>query len=145
VYNDGVGSLAEYGRSAGAVHSIGWHVVWCPKYGKKVLVGTVAQRLGELIHAGAERQGWSVEALEVMPDHVHLLVRTSPAVSPARVAQQMKGSTSRWLRQEFSHLCRRLPVLWSRSSFVAGVGRVSEATIGTSIDEQTTRPVSARW
>jgi putative transposase len=124
---------------------MGWHVVWCPKYGKKVLVGTVGQRLGELIHAGAERQGWSVEALEVMPDHVHVFVRTSPAVTPARVVQQMKGSTLRRLRQEFSHLGRRLTVLWSRSYFVASVGRVWEATMRTYIDEQTTRSVSARW
>jgi hypothetical protein len=41
VYNDGVGSLSEYGRAAEPVHSIGWHVVWCPKDGKKLLVGKV--------------------------------------------------------------------------------------------------------
>lgn len=139
-----MGSLSEYQRSAGAVHSIGWHMVWCPKYRKRVLVGPVADRLRELIHSKAEERGWSVEALELMPDHVHLFVRTPPDTSPARVAHQLKGSTSRLLRQEFSHLRSRLPTLWSKSYFVASVGRVSEATIRKYIDEQTTRPTKGK-
>lgn len=139
-----MGSLSEYQRSAGAVHSIGWHLVWCPKYRKRVLVGPVAERLRELIHAKAEERGWSVEALELMPDHVHLFVRTPPAVSPARVAHQLKGFTSRVLRQEFAHLRSGLPTLWSKSYFVASVGRVSEATIRKYIDEQTTRPTKGK-
>jgi putative transposase len=74
----GVGSLSEYRRSVGAVHSIGWHSVWCPKYRKGVLVGPVADRLRELLVAKAAERAWSVEALELMPDHVHLFVRTPP-------------------------------------------------------------------
>lgn len=136
--------LSEYQRTAGAVHSIGWHIVWCPKYRKQVLVGSVAERLEELLAVKAAEQGWTIEALEVMPDHVHIFARTPPDVSPARVAHQFKGSTSRVLRQEFKHLRTRLPCLWSKSYFVASVGRVSEATIRKYIDEQTTRPTKGK-
>jgi putative transposase len=139
----GVGSLSEYRRFAGAVHSIGWHIVWCPKYRKRVLVGPVADRLRELLSAKAAGRGWSVEALELMPDHVHLLVRTPPDVSAARVAHQMKGFTSNVLRSELRHL-RNVPTLWSKPYFVASVGRVSEATIRKYIGEQTIGPIRGK-
>jgi putative transposase len=136
--------LIEYQRTAGAVHSIGWHIVWCPKYRKHVLVDAVADRLRELMASKADERGWTIEALEVMPDHVHIFVRTTPNDSPARVAHQFKGFTSRILRAEFPHLRRRLPTLWSKSYFVSSVGRVSEATIRRYIDEQTTRPTKGK-
>lgn len=137
-------SLSEYERTVGAVHSLGYHVVWCPKYRRNVLVGEVANRLRELIAEIAAERGWAVEALELMPDHVHLFVRCPPDTSPARIAHQFKGRTSRVLRQEFPALKSRLPTLWSKSYFVATVGRVSEATIRKYIAEQTTRPVKGR-
>jgi putative transposase len=140
VYNFIMGSLSEYKRTAGAVHSIGWHIVWCPKYRKRLLVNDVATRLRVLLYDKCEERSWSVEALEVMPDHVHLFVRTDPTASPAHIAHQLKGYTSRVLRGEFPILRSRLPTLWSKSYFVASVGRVSEATIRQYIDEQTTRP-----
>lgn len=139
-----MGSLSEYGRTAGAVHSIGWHIVWCPKYRRPVLVGEVADRLKALLGEKTAERGWTVKALEVMPDHVHLFVRTGPDASAALVAHQLKGFTSRVLRGEFPHLRSRLPTLWSKSYFAASVGRVSEATIRRYIDEQTTRPEKGR-
>ena len=126
------------------MHSLGFHVVWCPKYRREVLVGPVKARLVELIAAKCAAQGWTVEALEIMPDHVHLFVRCDPKTSPARIAHQIKGATSHALRAEFPHLCTRLPTLWSRSYFVASVGRVSEDTIRRYIDEQTTRPTKGK-
>jgi len=137
-------SLRGYGRTAGAVHSIGLHLVWCPKYRRPVLEGRVAERLRGLIRAKCAERGWTVQALEVMPDHVHLFVRTGPDASPALVAHQCKGFTSRVLRAEFPQLRSRLPTLWSRSYLVASVGRVSEAAIRGYIAEQTTRPEKGR-
>jgi putative transposase len=83
----GVGSLSEYQRSVGAVHSIGWHIVWCPKYRKRILVGPVADRLRELLVAKAAERGWSVEAVELMPDHVPLFIRTPPDERTARLTR----------------------------------------------------------
>ena len=135
-----MGSLSAYEKTAGAVHSIGWHLVWCPKYRKKVLVDDVARRCEEVLRTTAGNRGWEVFTLEVMPDHVHLFLRTPPGVSPAQMAHQLKGVTSHVLRGEFASLRTRLPTLWSKSYFVASVGRVSQATIRKYIEEQTTSP-----
>jgi putative transposase len=133
-------SPSGYGRTSGAVHRSSLHLVWCPKYRRPVLAGRVTDRLRSLIKARCAERGWTVQALEVMRDHVHLVVRTGPEASPALVAHQCKDFTSRVLRVEFPHLRLRLPTLWSRSYLVASVGRVSEATIRRYIAEQTTRP-----
>jgi putative transposase len=144
VYCSVVAALSDYERTAGAVHSLGYHIVWCPKYRKPLLVGPVAERLRALLEDKAVEQGWSIEALELMPDHVHVFVRCPPKASPSYIANQFKGFTSRVLRSEFPHLRSRLPTMWSRSFFVATVGRVSEDTIRRYIDEQTTRPTKGR-
>ena len=126
--------------SAGRVYDIGLHVVWCAKYRRQVLTGTVGVRLRELIDAKAAEHGWRTAACEIMPDHVHLFVKTTPKDSPAFVANQFKGSTSRTLRQEFPHLRSRLPTLWSRSYFVGQPGAVSAATVQRNIGTQYERP-----
>jgi putative transposase len=133
-------SLSEYGRTLGAVHSICFHLVWCSKYRRPVLEGPVADRLRSLIEAKCDERGWTVAAMEIMSDHVQLIACTGPNASPALVAHQFKGFTSRLLRAEFPHLRSRLPTLWSRSYFVASVGHVSKAAIRRYIAEQSTRP-----
>ena len=126
--------------SAGGVHDLGYHVVWCPKYRRPVLSGPVRGRCEELIRAKAAEHGWRIVALEIMPDHVHLFVKAHPSDSPSRIANQFKGSTSRALRAEFPHLRSRLPTLWSKSYFAATVGAVSAATVRRYIDTQYERP-----
>ncbi|MEV0590421.1 IS200/IS605 family transposase [Nonomuraea cavernae] len=122
--------------SPGAAYDLGYHVVWCPKYRRRVLEGRVKTRLEELIHAKAGEHGWEIIALEVMPDHVHLFVKPRPKDSPSYVANQFKGFTSHHLRAEFAHLRSQLPTLWSRSYFVASVGAVSAATVQRYIETQ---------
>jgi putative transposase len=126
--------------SAGVVFDLGLHVVWCAKYRRPVLTGAVAQRLRELIEAKAAEHQWRIVACEVMPDHVHLVVKTRPKDSPSYVANQFKGISSRVLRSEFPHLRSRLPTLWSRSFFVASVGAVSAAAVRRYLDTQYERP-----
>ena len=90
----------------------------------------------ELIDAKAAEHDWRIVVCEITPDHVHLFVKTRPTDSPSFVANQFKGATSRALRQEFPHLRRRQPTLWSRSYFVASAGAVSAATVQRYIDTQ---------
>jgi putative transposase len=126
--------------SPGGVHDLGYHVVWCPKYRRSVLTGPVNGRCRELLAEKCAEHGWAIVALEVMPGHVHLFVKARPVDSPSHIANQLKGFTSRVLRQEFPHLRSRLPTLWSRSYFVASVGAVSAATVQRYIDTQYERP-----
>jgi putative transposase len=119
-----------------AVFNIGYHVIWCPKYRRKILVGLIAQRLKELLFIKAESISVTIEKMEIMDDHVHLFVKTDPTNGPHYIVQQLKGYTSRILRQEFASLRSRLPTLWTRSYFCESVGCISEATIKHYIENQ---------
>ena len=114
-----------------AVYNIGYHLIWCRKYRRKVLVGEVAERLKELLLQKARE----IE-VEIMPDHVHLFVKTVPTNSPYFIVQQLKGYTSRVLREEFPFLKSRLPSLWTRSYYCESVGHISEETIRRYIEDQ---------
>jgi putative transposase len=127
-------------KGAGGVYDLGYHVVFCPKYRRAVLVGQVRDRLETLIRQKCAEHDWPIVALEIEPDHVHLFVKAHPKHSPSYVANQIKGFTSHELRGEFAHLRSRLPTLWSRSYFVATVGTVSAETVRRYIDTQDERP-----
>lgn len=119
-----------------AIYNIGYHLIWCPKYRRKVLVGDVEVRLKELLTNKASEIGVTIETMEVMPDHVHLFVKSSPVLSPHYIVQQLKGFTSFQLRKEFSSLRTRLPTLWTRSYYCESVGHISEETVTKYIEEQ---------
>jgi putative transposase len=119
-----------------AVFNLGYHIIWCPKYRRKVLVGDVETRLKELLFEKAAKINVTIESLEIMPDHVDLFVKTTPVNSPHYIVQQFKGYTSRVLRQEFLSLRTRLPSLWTRSYYVESVGHISEDTIKQYIENQ---------
>ena len=129
----------RYRKNQGAVFSLKYHLVWCPKYRLPVLIGAVADRLAALLREKAAELDTQVRALDIMPDHVHLFIETDPTLAPAHIANQFKGFTSRILRHEFRHLRSRMPALWSRSYYVGSVGHVSEATVKRYIANQKTR------
>jgi len=126
----------RYTKNAGAVFNIKFHIVWCPKYRRKVLTGEIADRLVELLYEKAAERKISIEAVEVMPDHVHLFLSSDPTMGVAEIVNRLKGYTSRILRQEFPVLRSKLPTLWSRSYYAGSVGHVSEYTIRKYIEAQ---------
>ncbi|MGD9891834.1 MAG: IS200/IS605 family transposase [Dehalococcoidia bacterium] len=126
----------RYRRSAGSVFSLKYHLVWCPKYRRSVLVGPVEDRLKALVREKAATLNVEIEALEVMPDRVHLYVSAEPTEAVQHLVNQFKGYTSRILRQEFPGLRSRLPSLWSRSYYAGTVGHASEATVRRYIEAQ---------
>ena len=99
-----------------------FHVVWCPKYRRKVLVKGVDDRLKQILQEACEEYRAVIEGLEVMPDHVHLLVIVDPQFGIHRLVKLLKGRSSRYLRQEFPKLKTRMPTLWTNSYFVATSG-----------------------
>ncbi|MGE5296846.1 MAG: IS200/IS605 family transposase [Solirubrobacterales bacterium] len=126
----------RYSQNAGAVYSLKYHLAWCPKYRRPVLVDAVADRLRELLSEKATELGMTIHALEVMPEHVHLFIESDPTRCVAEIVNRLKGFTSRTLRQEYPALRTRIPTLWSRSYFAGTVGHVSAATIERYIAEQ---------
>ncbi|MEV7970105.1 IS200/IS605 family transposase [Sphaerisporangium sp. NPDC088356] len=109
-------------RNSNIAFLCAFQVVWCPKYRRRVLGGRIEERLKQLIGEVIEEKGaWLVE-LEVMPDHVHLLVEVDPQFGIHKLVKAIKGRSSRVLRQEFPSLTSKLPTLWINSYFVATVG-----------------------
>jgi len=120
---------ARYAKNAGAIFSLKYHIVWCPKYRRPVLVDEIALRLRSLLAGRAAELEMTLHAVEIMPDHVHLFIEADPTRCVAEIVNRMKGFTSRMLRQEFPSLRSRLPTLWSRSYYAGTVGHVSEAVV----------------
>ena len=124
--------------SRNIVYSCKYHVVWCPKYRRKVLAGSLERRLREIIIEQAARQGVEIIEMEIMPDHVHLLVEVDPQYGIHRFIKNVKGVSSHILRKEFKHLTTKLPTLWTNSYFVSTVGGAPLSVIKQYIESQKT-------
>ena len=126
----------RYTASAQTVYNIGYHIVFCPKYRRKVLVDGIDVRLKEVFLEKAEELDVTIERMEVMPDHVHLFVKSKPTYAVHFVVNQLKGYSSVKLRKEYPKLKSRLPTLWTRSYFVESIGHISEDAVKKYIEEQ---------
>lgn len=126
----------RYRRNARSVYSLKYHIVFCPKYRRPVLVGPIADDLKALLAEKATALRVAILSLEVMPDHVQLFVESDPTLAVQFLVNQFKGYTSRLLRQRYPSLVSRLPSLWSRSYYCGTVGHVSEETVRRYIEAQ---------
>lgn len=126
----------EYKSNRNVVYSCKYHVVWCPKYRRKVLTDEIATRLKELIIETAEGINAEVIEMEVMPDHVHLLIEVDPQYGINKAVRHIKGVSSHVLRSEFPSLKSRLPTLWTNSYFVSTVGGAPLSAIKQYIENQ---------
>jgi putative transposase len=125
----------EYQRDEHRVHLIVYHLIWCPKRRKPVLVDDVAKDCRRIIEGQCEDKGWKILELAIQPDHVHLFVRVWPGDSAAEVIKECKSVTSFYLRKKHKHLLK-LPSLWTRSYFASTAGNVSADTIKRYIEAQ---------
>lgn len=118
------------------VYSCKYHIVWCSKYRRKVLIDKVEERFREILKAISLEKKVSILEMEIMPDHIHLLVDLDPQYGVNRFIKNAKGATSRILRKEFKHLTTKLPTLWSNSYFVSTVGGAPLKTVKKYIENQ---------
>lgn len=119
-----------------SIYNIGYHIIWCPKYRRKILTGEIESRLKELLLLKSTENGWTIENMEIMPDHVHIFIKATPSDSISHIVSQLKGYTSFVLRNEFETIRKRLPSLWTRSFYVETIGHISESVIKKYIDDQ---------
>ena len=117
-------------------YSCKYHVVFCPKYRRKVLVEGVAERLAQIIHEVCQEHEAEVLSLDIQPDHVHVLVECDPQFGIHRLVKLLKGRSSRLLRQEFLSLTTRMPTLWTNAYFVSTVGGAPVSVIRQYIENQ---------
>lgn len=122
-------NMLRWEKSNKATYNLDYHLIWCPKYRRKVLVGAIEKRLKKLFYEKAKELFINIEKMEIMPDHVHLFVKCSPIISPHLIVKHLKGYSSRIMRLEFPKLRSRLPSLWTRSYYCESIGHISEDTI----------------
>lgn len=127
---------SKYTHKKGIVYKNQFHIVFCPKYRRKVLVGNIETRLKDVLYEIAEEKEIEIKALEIMPDHVHMFIEFDPRLLLHKIIKDFKGVSSRVLRDEFPELKSRLPSLWTRSYFSCTVGHISEETIQQYIENQ---------
>ena len=126
----------HFKSNSNVVYSCKYHVVWCPKYRRDVLVDGADVRLKQIIQTVCVETGSDLLEMEVLPDHVHLLVEVDPQFGIHALVKRIKGRSSRALRQEFRWCRTRLPSLWTNSYFVATVGGAPLEVIKQYIEQQ---------
>src|SRR6266567_4129436 len=128
----------EYQHESHCVHLVVYHLIWCPKRRRKILVGPVHDRLKQIIEQVVEEHAWKLLKLAIQPDHVHLFLRANPYTLPTDIARKIKGRSSHLLREEFPTL-KRMPSLWTRSTFYSTAVDVSGQIIERYIAQQSTQ------
>ncbi|MGB9858483.1 MAG: IS200/IS605 family transposase [Moorellaceae bacterium] len=128
--------VIDYKSNNNVVYSCKYHVVFCPKYRRKVLVDGVDERLKVIAKEVAGSCRAEILEMEVMPDHVHILCEVDPQFGIHRFVKTLKGRSSRILREEFPWLKKRLPSLWTNSYFVSTVGGAPLQVIKQYIEQQ---------
>ena len=126
----------EYHTSEHLTFSCLYHVVFCPKYRRRVLNEGRDIRLKEIILATAESHNFKIVDMEVMPDHVHLIVDCNPRYGIMQCVKDIKRESAYHMKREFPELTHRLPNLWTRSCFISSVGSVSLETVKQYIENQ---------
>ncbi len=126
----------KYKNASHLTFSCPYHVIFCPKYRRKVLTGDVEPRLKEIFRDVAQKYEFDIVEMEIMPDHVHLVVDCNPRFGILNCITKLKGTTSNILRGEFPELKSKIPSLWTRSAFISTVGTVSLETFKQYIENQ---------
>ena len=127
--------MEAYQRSRNKLFLIQYHLVWCPKRRKPVLVGEVKERLKQIIHQVADELGVKALELAINPDHVHLFISAYPTIPVYKIVKRIKGRSSNILRRELPELLR-LPSLWTHSYYASTIDAVSKETIEKYIEAQ---------
>lgn len=130
--------MARYKSGSHTKHRLSYHIVWIPKYRKRVLRGKLVVRLKRLLREASEVNEWRIEELSIQEDHVHLLIQANPRDSVADVVQVLKGGTSRVLRKEFPEMEEFLwgDSFWADGYFAETVGKVDAEVVKKYIRQQ---------
>ena len=126
----------KYTHKRGLVYKNQFHIIFCPKYRRRVLIDGVDVRLREILYEVANKHDAEIKALEIMPDYVHMFLDIDPRVALHKIIREFKGVSSHTLREEFPWLKSRIPTLWTRSYFSCTVGHISEDVIKKYIKDQ---------
>jgi len=126
--------MSKYKSNGNCKFNVSYHIVWIPKYRKRILFDCVEDTLKQLLIDKLSELGLE-GIIECMPDHVHLFVRSTPNYSVSYIVKILKGYSSRLLRQKFIHL-NKYKSLWASGYFCETIGNITESTIIKYINNQ---------
>jgi putative transposase len=134
--------MARYARGSHTKHRLQYHLVWIPKYRRRVIQGKIAIRLKRLMYEACKMNGWWISEMSIQADHVHIVVEIQPQISVAEVVRIFKGGTSRVLRKEFPEMEEFLwgESFWADGYFAETVGKVDEKVVKRYIRQQRGNP-----
>ena len=125
-------------HSNNCVYNIAYHIIWCPKYRRKILINQVKDRLIDILKIKSKELKIILDTFEIMPDHIHLFIKSTPNIPIYIILKHFKGYSSKILRNEFKHLKTNFRNgLWSPSYFIETIGCINENTIRRYIENQT--------
>ena len=124
-------SESLYWSGGHSKHRLLFHLVFIPKYRRRVLEGALASRVRSLFEQACEVKGWRLHELSIQPDHVHVLIQVHPRESVASVVQTLKGGSSHVLRKEFKELEEFVwdESFWSVGYFAESIGQREEKAV----------------
>ena len=125
----------RYEHHSHCVFNLGYHIIFYPKYRRKLLQWGIDEQMKILLVEKAARMGCRIEKMKVMSDHVHIFIKIPPTLAIDKLVQGLKGYTANDLRHECPWL-RNFPCLWSRSYYVESIGHISEETVRRYIENQ---------
>lgn len=129
----------QYHRASHCKYLTQYHIIWCPKFRYSVLQNGVEDTLKQILQNICEQYHYTIKALEVMPDYIHIFVDCPQTVAPCDIVRTLKSISAMELLKIYPKLRQfyaKCGVLWSSGYFVSTVGQISEATVKKYIEEQ---------
>ena len=129
-----------------SVYSLRYHLIIVTKYRREVLIGTIKQEMEELLRSLADQFELQVEAMEIKPDHVHMLIDASPKHSISSVMKGLKGISARMLLMHHPEVKQKLYEghLWQPNYFAVTVSERSKEQIVDYLQRQKPGPVKSK-
>ena len=126
----------KYHSKEHLIYSCQYHVIFCPKYRRKILKDGRDITLKQIFYEVAEQYDFSILEMEVMPDHVHLLIDCNPRFGIMNCVARLKAQSAHRMRDQYPELKKKLPCFWTRSCFISTVGSVSLEVVRKYIEDQ---------
>ena len=125
-----------YKEKSHLTFSCQYHVVFCPKFRRKILTDGVDIRLREIFYEIAQKYDFEILELEIMPDNVHMMIDCNPKFGIVDCVTKLKRESIKILIEEFPSLKTRIPNFWTRNVFISSVGDVSLESVKKYLEEQ---------
>ncbi len=125
----------RFKKSNTSIYNLGYHVIWCPKYRKKILIGIFKDIIEVSLFEKAKEINIIIEKYEIIPDHIHLFIKCTPNHKISDIIKYLKGYSAFKVREKYQEY-RKYPHFWSRGYYCESVGHISEATVKKYINDQ---------